>query len=131
MKILNFYIILETFLVTGLITFSQLGAEYKVFRIIISIAIIFFSGIFLALDTRTKEMIKYSEDALRKIEQKNVTKYGADVMIFSIEQEKTPSKRKQCWGARHFLSYSKLLHWIVLFFCLIGLLSIYLQVCHN
>ncbi len=94
MQILNFYIVLETFFITGLLTLFQLDGELAAFRFTVCIAIIFFSLIFYALDMRTKTMIKFSEDALKTIEQKNVAKYGNEIMIFSIEQEKTLYERR-------------------------------------
>ncbi len=127
-QILNFYIVLETFFITGLLTLFQLDGELTLFRLVISIAIIFFSLIFYALDTRTKTMIKYSEDALKAIEQKNVTKYGADIMIFSIEQEKTVFERRWSWFARKCLSYSKLFLLTFIFFTIIGLLGVCLEI---
>lgn len=41
MQILNFYIVLETFFITGLLTLFQLDGELTVFRFIVCIAIIF------------------------------------------------------------------------------------------
>ena len=88
----------------------------------------FFSLIFYALDTRTKAMIKFSEDILKTIEQKNVAKYGNEIMIFSIEQEKTIYERRRNWIAKRFLSYSKLFRLIFLFFTLIGVLGIVFEI---
>lgn len=42
MQILNFYIVLETFFITGLLTLFQLDGELTAFRFIVCIAIIFF-----------------------------------------------------------------------------------------
>ncbi len=128
MQILNFYIVLETFFITGLLTLFQLDGELTAFRFIVCIAIIFFSLIFYALDTRTKAMIKFSEDVLKTIEQKNVAKYGNEIMIFNIEQEKTIYERRGNWIAKHFLSYSKLFRLIFQFFTLIGLLGIVFEI---
>jgi hypothetical protein len=120
-QILNFYIVLETFFITGLLTLFQLDGDLTVFRLILSVSIIFFSFIFYALDKRTKEMIKFSEEALKTLEQKYVLKYGSGIMIFSKEQEKTLFERRWSWFAKKFLSYSKLFKMIYLFFTIIGI----------
>lgn len=120
-QILNFYIVLETFFITGLLTLFQLDGDLRVFRLILSVSIIFFSFIFYALDKRTKEMIKFSEEALKTLEQKYVLKYGSEIMIFSKEQEKTLFERRWSWFAKKFLSYSKLFKMIYLFFTIIGI----------
>ena len=73
-------------------------------------------------------MIKFSEDVLKTIEQKNVAKYGNEIMIFSIEHEKTIYERRGNWIAKHFLSDSKLFRLIFQFFTLIGLLGIVFEI---
>lgn len=123
MQLLHFYILLETFLITGLLTLFQLNGEFKIFRIILSVAVVFFSFIFKGLDKRSKEMIKYSENAIRSIEKKYILRYNGDIMIFCIEQEETERERIKDWKAKKFLSYSKLFSLIFLFFITIGLIS--------
>lgn len=123
MQILNFYIVLETFFVTALLTTFQLENKLKFVQLIICIAIIFFSIIFFALDTRTKHMIKFSEESLIEIEKKYVNTYGKEIMIFSIEKKKTEEKRKNNRISKYILSYSKLLHLIFAFFSLIGMIG--------
>lgn len=54
-QILNFYIILETFFITALLTLFQLEGKLTVFRLVLSIAIIFFSLIFLLLILERKK----------------------------------------------------------------------------
>lgn len=119
-QILNFYIILETFFITALLTVFQLKGEWTIFCVILSVAIIFFSFIFYALDTRTKDMIKFSENALKAVEQKYIVEYGKDIMIFSIEQEKTLYERRWSWLTKKCLSYTKLFRLIYIFFTVIG-----------
>lgn len=127
-QIMNFYIVLETFFVTAFITLFQLDGVLTVIRVIICVAIMFFSFIFHALDIRTKEMIKTAEDALKNIEHKYEDIYGKSIMIFNIEQEKTIYQRKRSWFAKKYLSYSKLFGLIFLFFTFIGLLGIGLEI---
>lgn len=126
-QILNFYIVLETFFITGLLTLFQLDGNLTAFRLILSVSIIFFSIIFFALDKRTKEMIKFSEEAIKTLEQKYVLKYGSEIMIFSKEQEKTLFERRWSWFAKKFLSYSKLFKMIYLFFTIIGIFGMIIE----
>ncbi|MCM1102234.1 MAG: hypothetical protein NC079_10740 [Clostridium sp.] len=127
-QILNFYIVLETFFITGLLTLFQLSGDLTVFRLILSFSVIFFSFVFYALDKRTKEMIKFSEDALKTIEQKYESEYSSEIMIFSKEQEKTLFERRWSWLAKNFLSYSKLFKLIYLFFGIIGILGMVMEI---
>lgn len=120
MQLLHFYILLETFVITGLLTIFQLNGEFKIFRILLSVAIIFFSIVFKGLDKRAKEMIKYSENAIRYLEKKYILKYNGDIMIFCIEEEKTAYERRKNWCKKFFLSYSKLFNLIYFFFIAIG-----------
>jgi hypothetical protein len=110
-----------------LLTLFQLDGDLTLFRLILSVSIVFFSFIFYALDMRTKEMIKFSEDALKNAEQKYASKYGNEIMIFSIEQEKTLFERRWSWFAKEFLSYSKLFKLIYFFFTIIGVSGIIIE----
>jgi hypothetical protein len=65
-------------------------------------------------------MIKFSENALKAVEQKYIVEYGKDIMIFSIEQEKTLYERRWSWLAKKCLSYTKLFRLIYIFFTVIG-----------
>lgn len=129
-QILNFYIILETFFITALLTLFQLEGSLSFLKFILSFAIIFFSFIFYVLDYRTKKMIKLSENAIKNIEQKYEDIYGENIMIFSIEEKITKSERKSKWFARHFLSYSKSFKMIFLFFVIVGFFSIIIEICN-
>lgn len=126
-QMMNFFIILETFFVTTLLTLFQMEGDLGVFRFVMSAAIVFFSIIFCLLDARTKDMIKYSEKALKQLERKYSVKYGRKIMIFSIEEKKTKRDRRKSWIARKFLSYSKLLNFIFLFFSIIGCSGIFIE----
>lgn len=125
-QMLNFYIILETFFITGLLALLQIKDRLSIVEIILGIAIVFFSYIFYALDKRTKDMIKISEEAIKSIEQKYTPQYGNAIMIFSLEQEKTLFDRRWRWFAKNCLSYSKLFVLIYVFFSIIGLVGIIL-----
>lgn len=123
MQILNFFIVLETFFITALLALFQFKIDFKVLRITLSIAIIFFSLIFNMLDKRTRQMIKYSEEALKSIEQKYINKYGKDIMIFTIEEEKTSIERKNREITKPCLSYTQLFKLTFCFFFLIGVIG--------
>ncbi|MGN0005549.1 MAG: hypothetical protein ACI37Z_06235 [Candidatus Gastranaerophilaceae bacterium] len=127
-QMLNFYIILETFFITGLLALFQFDGNLTVLRLILSLSIVFFSLVFYALDKRTKAMIKYAEDAIKTIEQKYTAKYSSKIMIFCKEQEKTMRERNSSWFAKNFLSYSKLLNLIYLFFTIIGISGIIIEI---
>lgn len=129
-QILNFYIVLETFFVTALLTLFQLEKSISSLRFILSFAIIFFSFIFYTLDCRTKNIIKLSEIAIKKIEQKYEDVYGENIMIFSLEEKNTRANRNSNWFSRHFLSYSKSFKMIFAFFVFIGFVSIAIEICN-
>lgn len=126
-QMLNFYIILETFLLTAWLTLLQIDEKFNVPRIIIGVAIIIFSIVFYALDIRTKSMIKLCEESLCKVESSYVSQFGKKYMVFNLEQESTGKERKKNWFKRHFLSYSKLLLIIYSFFGLVGVLAIVME----
>lgn len=128
MQLLHFYILLETLFVTGLLALFQVNEKLTIFRLVLSVAIIFFSCIFFALDKRSKQMIEYSEDAIKNIEQKYVLLYSKEIMVFTMEHEKTSCARRWSWFAREILSYSKLLRFIYIFFTAIGLMSIVIEI---
>lgn len=73
-------------------------------------------------------MIKLSEDALKFVEQKYEGKYGKEIMIFNLEQEKTLFDRRINWFAKWYLSYTKSFHLTFIFFILIGLLGIIFEI---
>lgn len=119
----KFFIVLETFFIMDLLTLFQFKTDFKVLRITLSIAIIFFSLIFYLIDKRTKEIIKYSEDALKSIKQKYIKKYGKDIMILTIEEENTTIERKKSKITKLCLSYTKLFRITSGFFLLIGVIG--------
>mgnify|MGYP000853799655 CR=1 FL=1 len=105
MQILNFFIVLETFFITALLALFQFKIDFKVLRITLSIAIISFP---------------YS---LKSIEQKYINKYGKDIMIFTIEEEKTSIERKNREITKPCLSYTQLFKLTFCFFFLIGVIG--------
>lgn len=126
-QMLNFYIVLETFIITAWLTLFQVIDGLNVVRILLGISAVFISVIFYALDARTKSMIKLSEQLIEKVEQKYINKIGEEYMIFSAEQKSSTSDRKKNILKRLFFSYSKLLRLIYLFFILLGIFSIIVE----
>jgi len=119
--LLNFYIVLESLFVTGLITLSELKGRYTEYQIVVCVAIIFFSFVFYRLDKRTKNLIKNSEIAIKSIETKYSVQFGQDIMIFTKESDTTASQRKKLNIA---FSYTNLFNLIYIFFVAIGSVGI-------
>lgn len=70
MQLMNFYIIIESLFVTGLIALISSDHPNMIAEISICVAMIFFSVVFFLLDRRTKNMIKLCEDSIKKIERR-------------------------------------------------------------
>lgn len=120
-QLMNFYIILETFLFTGMFAVYELNSNYSVICVFISIAVIFFTFIFHNLDVRTKDMIKNCETAIKRLEKKYSKQFGKDIMVLIMEEDQTDQKRK----SRFFpLSYAESFELMFHFFVLIGILSL-------
>lgn len=118
-KMMNFYIIIESLFITGLITLFNCKKDMKVVELGICGAIIFFSFIFWGFDKRTKEMIHNCENAIKVIEREYSNQYNPDIMIF--HEEETLSRMRKTW------SYTKLMIMEYAFFCIFALLmSIYI-----
>lgn len=126
-QMLNFYIVLETFLLTAWLTLLQVDTGFSFPRIIIGIALILFSIVFYVLDIRTKSMIKLCEESLSKVEKNYIKQFGKKYMIFNLERDNTADERKKSKLKRWFLSYSKLLRVIYGFFALTGILAIIME----
>lgn len=112
-KMMNFYLIIESLFITGLITLFNCEKEMKIVELGICGAIIFFSIIFWGFDKRTKEMIHNCENAIKFIERKYSNKYDPTIMIFL--EEETLSRMRKTW------SYTKLMVTEYVFFCLFAL----------
>lgn len=124
---LNFYIVLETFLLTAWLTLLQVDTGFSFPRIIIGLALILFSIVFYVLDVRTKSMIKLCEESLSRVEKNYIKQFGKKYMIFSLERENTAEERKKSKLKKWFLSYSKLLRVIYGFFALTGMLAVIME----
>ena len=124
-ELINFYIVLEVFLFTGMYTVAiSENADVDIKRvvcIIIGIASICFSFIFYNLDCRTKGMIKNSERILKAFEAKYSAQFGETLMVFSSEEQQTDTQRRFTMFP---LSYANCFRFLFLFFSGIGAISI-------
>ncbi len=69
MQLMNFYIIIESLFVTGLIALVSSDHPNEAAEIGICVAMIFFSAVFFLLDRRTKNMIKMCENSIKEMER--------------------------------------------------------------
>lgn len=120
MQLFHFYILLETFLFTGVFTFYGREKSYGI-CLVISIATILFTLVFLNLDTRTKQLIKNCEELISKVENDYKDRLCADFMIISYEKEKTTQQRQYNTFP---LSYTKSLRWMFFVFFVAGIVSV-------
>lgn len=126
-QMLNFYIVLETFLMTAWLTLFQVIDGLNIVRIVLGVSAVFISVVFYILDARTKSMIKLSEQLIEKVEQKYSEQIGEEYMIFSAERKHSTRDRTSHIFKRLFFSYSKLLRLIYLFFVSLGIFSIIVE----
>lgn len=89
MQLMNFYIVIESLFLTGLVTMLNSKEDLLIFELGVCIAMIFFSWIFSQFDLRTRNMIHCCEDAIKHVEEKYVNDKGYDkeIMIFSVEEK--------------------------------------------
>ena len=122
MQLMNFYIVLESLLVAGLISLLSAQKDLIIWECGICVAIIFFSLIFYGLDRRTKHMIILCEDTIKKIEKANGGQNGPVeewIGIFSKEEYITLNKNEK-W------TYSKLFKLQYLFFAIIAVIMLFI-----
>lgn len=67
-KTFNFYLVLATFAVGGMLTIVNVAGHAWVVALI-SFILAFLSWIFYNLDCRNKQLVKHGEDALKRLEQ--------------------------------------------------------------
>lgn len=121
-QLINFYIILETFLFAGLFAIvkdvsTEQTPMYKLICCLISLASIFFSAVFYNLDVRTKQMIHICETSIKNFENKYGNEFGSYLMIFNQESLISPLLKK--WNILP-VSYSISFKILFIFFSLVG-----------
>lgn len=113
MQMMNFYLVMESLFVTGLITMLTSERDMTFYEIGICLAIIFFSFLFYKFDMRTRSIIKICESSIKSLEQKYKAQYGDEIMVFSKEEE--------CTKASHESTYSCLMRLQFIFFVVVAL----------
>lgn len=116
--VLNFYIVLESLFVTGILAIISSNIS-EIFGLVVSIGVSFFAICFYLMDKRMKYMIKSSEEVLQNLESK--INNSDDLCIFTYTENKICKlKEKKIL----FPSWSKILNVIYLSFFIIGILCI-------
>lgn len=116
MQMMNFYLIVESLFITGLIAMVNAKKDLTIYEIGTCIAIIFFSWVFHKFDMRTRNMIKNCEEAIKSIERKYESTFGVEIMVFIQEESKTRLSKE--------LTYTKLMNIQFVFFVIIALVSL-------
>lgn len=70
MLVFNFYIVLSSLMITGIVSTFQAKTNMHLIGSILGFLLTYISFIFWKLDERTKYLIKHSEEALKHIESK-------------------------------------------------------------
>lgn len=122
MQLMNFYIVLESLLIAGLISLLSADKDLMIWECGVCIAIVFFTLIFYGLDRRTKQMIKLCEDCIKILEKRNEGQQGDInewVGVFSKEEQTSLNKR-EIW------TYSCLFQKLYLFFIFIAIVMLFI-----
>lgn len=122
MQLMNFFIVLESLMVAGLISLLSAQNNLYLWERGICIGMLFFSLIFYGLDYRTKNMIKLCESSIIMLEKRNKGTEGPAeewVGIFSKEEYFTNNKKIKC-------TYSKLFGIQYIFFGLIAVIMLFI-----
>ena len=121
-QLINFYIVLESLLVAGLISLLSIQKDLIIWECGVCGAIIFFSLIFYGLDRRTKQMIKLCEDIIKQLEKNHGGQSGPVqewIGIFSKEEYISRSNKEK-W------TYSKLFKLQYFFFIIIAIIMFFI-----
>ncbi len=122
MQLMNFYIVLESLLIAGLISLLSADKDLMIWECGVCIAIVFFTLIFYGLDKRTKQMIKLCEDCIKILEKRNKGQQGNInewVGVFSKEEQTSLNKR-EIW------TYSCLFQKLYFFFIFIAIVMLFI-----
>ena len=93
MQLINFFITIEIVLIGGLFYLFSLATRMKWAEITTCIAVILIDITFMGLDKRTKELIHYSEECMKSIEEKFPSEYTGAFRIFQNAERKISSKK--------------------------------------
>lgn len=93
MQIINFYISIEIVLIGGFFYLISLKQRMTWAEVITCIAIIVMDAVFWGLESRTRELIHFSEECLKSIEEKFPDEYSDAFRIIQNAERKTSSKK--------------------------------------
>lgn len=123
MKSFHFYIIIVTAIIGGLAVIVK-STEIRKVHSLFGVALILLSFLFWKLDQRTRQLIKYAEEAIIFLDEKyclpDVGPSPHPLRIFSRDVQKNKTAKAFPLISGHF-SYARVFRWIFLFFSLIGL----------
>lgn len=115
MQMINFYITVEIVLFGALFTLVSKKTRIPFAEWTASGGITFILIVFWGLDYRTKSLIHWCEDCMRKLEQRYIQKFGEDLLVISQSERKTED------GIRRCFTYSK---WLGAQFVIVGIMGI-------
>lgn len=125
MKVFNFYVVLSTLVVGGLITVIKDGTNLLL-GAPIGFLLAFLSFVFWKLDSRVKHLIKHAEAAMKKLEGDSAVSTDANMpsrlCLFSHEEHSTNRLRKgqRWWDLSKHYTYSECFNMVFLVFGLSG-----------
>lgn len=93
MQIISFFISIEIVLIGGLFYLLSLTQSMKWAEVCTCIAIILIDGVFWGLESRTRELIHFSEECIKSIEERFPDEYSDSFRIFQSVERKTSLKR--------------------------------------
>ncbi|MCM1063266.1 MAG: hypothetical protein NC420_02150 [Eubacterium sp.] len=127
MQLMNFFIVLESLMVAGLISLLSAENNLSIWECGICAGMIFFAAIFYGLDRRTKKMIQLCESSIKMLERRNNGTRGPVeewVGIFSKEEYYTKNEKIK-------YTYSKLFGIQYAFFAIIAIAMLIFICCLN
>ncbi|MCM1542305.1 MAG: hypothetical protein NC121_13725 [Blautia sp.] len=127
MQLMNFFIVLESLMVAGLISLLDAEGNLSIWECGICVGMIFFAAVFYGLDYRTKKMIKLCESSIKLLERRNNGTQGSVeewIGIFSKEEDYTKNQKIR-------FTYSKLFGIQYIFFALIAIVMFIFICCLN
>lgn len=122
MQMINFYITVEVVIFGALFTLITRKTRMPLAEYITASAITFMSIIFWGIDYRTKSLIHWCEDCIKKLEEEYIGKFGEELLIIRQTEIQTNGKY------RSWFTYSKLLGLQFLVIGIIGIICLMLLI---
>ena len=92
MQVISFFISIEIVLIGGFFYLLLLNARLKWAEVFTCVSIVLIDVVFWGLETRTKELIHYSEECLKSIEDRFPEEYSGAFKIVQNAERKTSAK---------------------------------------